>query len=186
MLTNEQQQMVIRGQGLIHLAIRRFMKISPKHRFYDDMVSMSNHALARAAKTYDSSKGVSFSTYAILIIRRELWRHATSQRTYGMRLVPADHRDFMVGSYSQSLHDGEDFIAGDKEDIDAQIDFQTYLSILDNRRRQCLILCYVEGMTLEEAGKVLGITKERVRQLNNSSLQKIEKRFGESLKLTAK
>lgn len=41
------------------------------------------------------------------------------------------------------------------------------------RARQVLIMRYMHDMTLEQIGQALGITRERVRQIENNALQMI-------------
>ena len=59
------------------------------------------------------------------------------------------------------------------------------LDILDERERR--IVCAYYGlenqtpMTLEQIGKVIGVTRERVRQIRNQALEKIRHHYGEQL-----
>lgn len=51
-----------------------------------------------------------------------------------------------------------------------------FLSQLDKREREIFEKCFGEGKTLEEVGKELGVTRERVRQIQSKNIQ-ILKRY---------
>ena len=62
------------------------------------------------------------------------------------------------------------------------------LGYLDERSQRVLRMRYglnegsTEGMTLEEVGKKLGVTRERVRQIEQRALWTLKKRFGRELR----
>lgn len=47
------------------------------------------------------------------------------------------------------------------------------ISTLDTREQQVLIMRYKSGMTLEECGKEMGITRERIRQIEAKAIRKL-------------
>ena len=48
------------------------------------------------------------------------------------------------------------------------------LDRLDDRRRDVLIMHHVDEMTLEEIGKLYGITRERVRQIERDAIRRVK------------
>lgn len=48
------------------------------------------------------------------------------------------------------------------------------LDRLDDRRRDVLVMHYVDEMTLEEIGQLYSITRERVRQLERDAIRRIK------------
>ena len=57
---------------------------------------------------------------------------------------------------------------------DAKMDIDKALAQLDPREARVVRLYWLEGMTMDEAGAELGVTKERVRQIQNKALAKIK------------
>lgn len=53
-----------------------------------------------------------------------------------------------------------------------------YLKFLDARQRRVLEMRFALGLTMDEAGAVLGVTKERVRQLEARALAKLRAVIG--------
>lgn len=50
-----------------------------------------------------------------------------------------------------------------------------YINMMENGHHKDVLLCRLQGMTLEETGKVIGVTRERVRQIAVKALQKVPK-----------
>lgn len=44
------------------------------------------------------------------------------------------------------------------------------------RMRTVLVLRYLEGMTLEQVGQIMGVTRERVRQIENKAIRMLRAR----------
>ncbi len=70
--------------------------------------------------------------------------------------------------------------------IEKQKTIKKFLSILDERERKIIILYYGidddNPLTLEKIGKILGLTRERVRQLKELALNKIRARLAKEEK----
>lgn len=66
----------------------------------------------------------------------------------------------------------------DPEEIDRAMDRRllvcALMDKLDDRRRDVLIMHYVDEMTLEEIGQIYGITRERVRQIERDAIRRIK------------
>ncbi|HWV57815.1 MAG TPA: RNA polymerase sigma factor RpoD/SigA [Longimicrobiales bacterium] len=89
---------------------------------------------------------------------------------------------------------GERFAGADTEDIEEQVEYQARREFLDRmfekylteRERKILYLYYGlddgEERTLEEIGSLLGVTRERIRQIRNRAFEKLrESPDGEAL-----
>lgn len=66
----------------------------------------------------------------------------------------------------------------DPAEIDRALDRRlivcALMDMLDDRRRDVLIMHYVDEMTLEEIGQIYGITRERVRQIERDAIRRIK------------
>lgn len=58
--------------------------------------------------------------------------------------------------------------------LDQQALVGTLMGKLDDRRRDVLLMHYVEELTLDEIGQVYGITRERVRQIERDAIRRIK------------
>ena len=83
---------------------------------------------------------------------------------------PVDHADRIddldLGSYEQ------DFSKDDLKRIIAK-----HLDVLDDRQKEILKLRYWQGMTLDEVGKTLNISKQYVRHLEARALSKLKQKM---------
>lgn len=50
-----------------------------------------------------------------------------------------------------------------------------YTKLMEEGNQKTALMCRLQGMTLEEAGNVIGVTRERVRQLTKKALEKMPK-----------
>jgi RNA polymerase primary sigma factor/RNA polymerase sigma factor len=138
-----------------------------------ELVSDGNMSLFRAVEKFDVAQGNRFSTYATWAIMKNF-----------ARSIPAvlRHRDRFVTSHSQVLGAAEDFRTDQYEQESAQIERESQvegmLNRLDERERQIVTSRFGltrgrEPQTLYQVGAALGVTKERVRQLQTRAIHKL-------------
>lgn len=58
--------------------------------------------------------------------------------------------------------------------LDQRVIVGTLMGKLDDRRRDILIMHYVEELTLDEIGKVYGVTRERIRQIERDAIRRVK------------
>ena len=136
-------------------------------------MSDGNVSLLRAVEKFDFSRGNKFSTYASWAIMKNFARSIPEEQHRRERYVTGNQELF------ESTQDGRT----DEYEVVASAEQATYkvnrlLEYLDPRERQIIRLragldSGAEGMTLEKIGQQLGITKERVRQLNVRAMKKL-------------
>lgn len=150
---------------------------------FDDLVGEGNMALMYAVEKFDYSKGFRFSTYATHAVQRGYFRSVSKRHKENNR--------FLLGS------DTEMFV--DKTDDDVDLEKQTYENEklykdvvaqmeehLDEREQLILkarfgIEDQDEALTLKSVADKLGICKERVRQLQNRAISKLQEVVDPSL-----
>lgn len=148
--------------------------VGPAGDFFE-LVSDGNMSLIRAVGKFDFSRGNRFSTYASWAIMKNFAR--TIPDTFR-------HRDRFRTSHSEMLTTTEDVRADQYEQESAQIQreshVQTILDRLDEREQQIVTRRFgltrgQEPMTLKQVGAVMGVTKERVRQIQCRAMSKLRK-----------
>jgi RNA polymerase primary sigma factor len=141
---------------------------------FDEYVSEANGILLNAIDKFDFSRGYRFSTYATHAIQRHLYRYIgrTSKRSSREKLVSDSVEAVAVDSSDDTGPSAADVLIAAEAVLD-QLD-----DVLDERER--LIIRGRFGLneaghtsTLRELGAELGLSKERVRQLQLFALEKL-------------
>jgi RNA polymerase primary sigma factor len=148
--------------------------IKPTSNFFE-MVSDGNMSLIRAIEKFDYTKGNKFSTYATWAIMKNF-----------ARSIPAEHsllERFRTGKDEVFQHSTEPRGDQFREELINMRQKQMIVGILeqlDDREKDIIMFRYglsqgAEPQTLEQVGTRLGVTKERIRQLEARALRKLRK-----------
>ena len=154
---------------VVSIAKRR---VSPGDGFFD-LVSDGNMSLIRAVEKFDYARGNKFSTYASWAIMKNY-----------ARTIPDEHkrRDRFRAADSEMLQAAADRRADEYQQRMAASDrlaqVGKFLDRLDPREQTIIIRRYGldhehEPQTLKEVGSALGVTKERVRQIEAKAMEKL-------------
>ena len=164
---------------LIRSNLRLVVSIAKKHvkpnsNFFE-MVSDGNISLIRAIEKFDFSRGFKFSTYASWAIMKNYARSIPAEYTQLDRFRTGNEEVFDQASDPRSERLNEEFI--NKRQHEALMEL---LSQLESRERDIIVSRYglkdgTPPQTLEQVGQKLGVTKERIRQLESRALQKLRK-----------
>jgi RNA polymerase primary sigma factor/RNA polymerase sigma factor len=138
-----------------------------------DLVSEGNMSLYRAVEKFDYGRGFKFSTYAMWAIKKNYIR-AYQER---MRLENRFHtsQDEALAAATEWRSDPW---AEERAQQQREVDVAKILGCLTERERDIVALRYgltgvAQAQTLEEIGSHLGVSKERVRQLERRALAKL-------------
>jgi RNA polymerase primary sigma factor len=161
---------------LIACNMRLVVSIAKRHgnqadNFFE-LLSDGNMSLIRAVEKFDYFRGNKFSTYASWAIMKNFARSIPEEKVRKER--------YMTGA--EELFDAAPDNRTDEGEMVASAQQASYrvnrlLEFLDPREREIIRLRagldHEEGLTLEKIGEKLGITKERVRQLNVRAMKKL-------------
>lgn len=173
-LTPEQAKLVEDNLGLVG-----YMLKSVKHlpAFSEELVSIGNMALIRAAKCYDPASGNKFSTYACNGIRMDMWaairkEHKSQMASYSEDVSGSEEDDYCGSSVVSEPNDGTDL---DNQMIAKDV-LENIGDIPKNYIEALKLSC--EGYTLREIGEKLQCSGCAARNWREKAKEMIVKKYG--------
>ena len=162
---------------IVQANLRLVVSIAKRHvsanQDFFSLVSDGNMSLIRAVEKFDYARGNKFSTYASWAIMKNF-----------ARTIPGEHKQLDRFRTSQ-----DDFFTSQHDDRTNQYMLESaqqqrqhqignILSELDEREQRIIISRFgldhsIEPQTLKEVGRQLGVTKERVRQIEARAISKL-------------
>jgi len=142
---------------------------------FAEIVSEGNMALIRAVDKFNVDRGFKFSTYACRAILKAFSRTAMKSSRHRTR-VPVEFEPDMEKSDWQDRRRNaveEDCIDELKAIVERNLADLSSVEETVIRRRFNWEQHDDSSLTLEEVGQIIGVTKERVRQIQNKALAKI-------------
>jgi RNA polymerase primary sigma factor len=171
----EARNEIVRANLPLVLAMVKRTKITGVD--YADLISEGNLALMRSVDKFDCARGYKFSTYACRAILKAFARVASRTARYrghfptefDPTLEKSDfleqRRTTLEGHCIDELKSVLGGNAAELSDVEQRV--ITARFALDQQAEEA------SGRTLEEVGRMIGVTKERVRQIQNKALLKL-------------
>ncbi len=170
----ETRELITQANLALVLAMAKRTRMSDVD--FGELVSEGNMALLRAVEKFDAARGFKFSTYACRAILKAFSRIALKNSRY-RAAFPAEFDPSMERSNYQETRRA-DIEQDAVEELQRIIgDNSAQLSDVEKTVIQARFAINrgqdASAMTLEEVGHVIGVTKERVRQIQNKAAGKI-------------
>ncbi|HEY2840124.1 MAG TPA: sigma-70 family RNA polymerase sigma factor, partial [Pirellulales bacterium] len=142
---------------------------------FAEIVSEGNMALLRAVDKFNVDRGFKFSTYACRAILKAFSRTSLKSSRYKTRFPVEFEPDYEKSDWADRRRDAveEDCVDELKQIVDRNLAELSDVEQTVIRRRFNWQQAEDSPMTLEEVGQIIGVTKERVRQIQNKALTKI-------------
>jgi len=169
-------RIVLGNRKLIYRAVRRRMAMANRA---DDLIGECHIVLIQAVAAYNPWMGIRFSTYAFTCLVRALSRLSQRMMTDWLsRSMPLE----MLAEVDPSS-DTTELVSSGFATLD--VFFREDHPLLSAREKLILSMRFrlsdqmtPDSQTLERVGKELGLSKERVRQVQASALDKLRRALG--------
>jgi RNA polymerase sigma factor (sigma-70 family) len=164
---------------LIQCNMRLVVAIARRYAWQIDdlfgLISEGNVVLIRTIEHFEFSRGNKFSTYASWSLKAAFGRSLALEKTRRQRYLTG--REGLLGAILDPRADLQD---GTLSAEDASFTVNRLLRHLPPRERRVIRMRAgldngSDGMTLQNIGEQLGISKERVRQLNSAAMKRLRR-----------
>ncbi len=148
--------------------------VGPSQNFFE-LVSDGNMSLMRAVEKFDYARGNKFSTYASWALMKNFARTIPDEHRHQDRFRTSLDEMFTATKDDRADPFEEETVQNQRE---AQV--EKILDRLDEREQRIIIRRFglrhgQEPLTLKQVGAEMGVTKERVRQIEARALTKLRK-----------
>jgi len=147
---------------------------------FEDLISEGSLALLRSIETFDLRRGFKLSTYACRSILKSFNRLATKTGRYRQRFAVEFDPDLERSDYDDRKHEIQrDNSVDDLREILARNRAKLSDMELAVVMERFAIGLEGKGRTLREVGQLVGVTAERVRQIQQFALLKLRRAMSE-------
>jgi RNA polymerase sigma factor (sigma-70 family) len=156
------EELLRQHEGLVQWVIRRDCRSDLP---YAELVHEGQIALWQAIMHYDPGRGVAFSSYAVPAIRHRLWglvREAQRPQGHGVAAAADDPLELAAQVWQRQA---------------VRAALKELLAYLPERSYHVIVSAYgLDGeapLSMAEIGRLLGLSRERVRQIRNDALAQL-------------
>lgn len=133
---------------------------------YEDLFQEGMIGLLEAKERFDENRGTSFAAYASFWVKKRIINTLERERKQSMSAVSFE--DSIYSEESEALLTEP---AAEKSEDDNTIALPEDFPLLE---KQILTLLFQEGKTLNEIAELLGLNREKVRQIKQKALRRLK------------
>lgn len=199
MSDNEREQLVLGNTRLVWYVVRRLYGHSTADQ-QEELYHYGLEGLVKAARDFDPARGVKFCTMAYPYIRNALSHGA--RREFGAVYLPVyKRRAYSALLYGDDVPDGLDptdvrsmralgegvlsldteymadrMLGSEDEElqrVEQRADLERLLGRLESREWYVIVHRLAYGEELRQVGDALGLSRERVRQIEKQAMKKL-------------
>lgn len=177
-LSSDKEHLVLDNQRLVHYLVQK-LGVTPNSSDYEDIVSIGTIGLVKAAITFDTSKNITFSTYASRCINNEIFMHYRKANKYANDIsiyepIGDDGEGKKLTLVDTITDNGSNFV----EKIADKVVFIKVVSIVLNcleEKHKIVLLYRMADVLQEEIAEKLNISRSYVSQIEAKATQKVQK-----------
>lgn len=161
---------IVANKGLIWIAVAKLHLRADSEDEKEEIWQYGLIGLWKAAQKFDPGLGFAFSTYAMKAIVFQLKRYLHDkaiERKHNLARLSLDQIKEDLGESCES----ESPSRVSQEDLNY---LNARLDILPEREREVIRLRYFSGFTLDECGRLIGVSRERVRQIEAVAIARMK------------
>ena len=176
-ITELQKRVISLKNQLVRANLRLVVSVAKRHigplTSLFELISDGNLCLMRAVEKFDFSRGNKFSTYGTWALIKNFAR-TVPEENYVLNTFVTGTEEVIAGTGDNTVE-----AADEKESAAAMHHMiSSVLSKLSDRERTVIVSRFGIGnddrpKTLEEVGRIFGLTRERIRQIEARALKKL-------------
>ena len=180
-----ENELVEKNMGLVYYIARSFQKSTTGGIEYDDLVQEGMVGLVKAARAFDESKGILFSTYAWNCIKRRILLYIKRQRKH-KRDISINQDIWGTDGDGAPMEEILGYSQKEYENVWKRDLLERCIRSLNQSQREIVLLYYGKGLKQKEIAKQLGISQCQVCRIIKRCLEKMRKILGGGRRVIAR
>ena len=162
------EQVILNNVGMVGLVLKS-LNLNTQD---EDLYSIGMIGVVKAVNTFNSDKGVKFSTYATPIIRNEILATRRKKRITPVFSLDEPHQleNGDLVNFSETIADSKRF----EEEVIADMQMKKVLSSLNDREKKIISLS-MDGKTQRKIAETLGLSQSYISRIIKSIYKKWRK-----------
>ena len=162
-------QIILAHQNLVHFVIS---KINWKEK--EELFGIGIEGLNRAIDGFNPTLGYKFSTYAYKVIRGKVLEHVKREKDYKAKIVDTVTSNDDEESNKLEIIHSYQHVEGE---VTSNNEVSRILAMVDQlplRNKEIVLMHLSDGLTFQEIGNKLNVTRERIRQIYDHSIAQMQ------------
>lgn len=167
------EQLLVRLKPAILSAVKKYCNIPNQS---DDLIQEGYEVIIRALGDFDTKRGVHFLGYVKAMLKFHYLNRSKSTKFFVSLNQPIDSADDdieLIDTIADRGPTQEDILI--RKERDSMI--RTSLSSLTERQKKVVFFYYVEGISIEEISKKMGVSYRTVVNTKTAAIKKLKNSF---------